>query len=231
MWRTVTLLALLLGRLRAGTRYSACSSRSSKGRWAAMILRRASSSESHSMRSISGKSCLRPDRGGHSISKVLELSRAGSQSPVKAQAKMRFPLFWTISPSGRKGGVTAKPVSSVNSRWAAARASSGGRYSPFGMVQAPSSLPRQNGPPGWASSTCMLPSPLRRYMSNPALFFGIGKTQSSGRRHEQATGALDLDADFLGQPRLEIGKHGLGLDRVVARVVDGHRQVALDVPR
>src|SRR5262245_60843876 len=64
------------------------------------------------------------------------------------------------------------PVSSSNSLLAVSSKSSLGSASPLGIVQAPSSLFWKKGPPGWASSTCNLPS-WSRYISNPALTRGI----------------------------------------------------------
>src|SRR6185312_15152916 len=64
---------------------SAASSRSRNGTCAAFSRVRASSMPNHSTRSISGNTAIRPDRGGHSISKVLLTAVAGSRSPSTAQ--------------------------------------------------------------------------------------------------------------------------------------------------
>src|ERR1700676_5554264 len=97
----------------------------------------------HSARSISGKACIFPLLGGHSISKLLLMMVAASRSPSTANATTRLPPRWRISPSGSSGPARRTPVSSVNSRLAALIASSPASISPFGMDQAPSSLPRQ----------------------------------------------------------------------------------------
>ncbi len=44
-----------------------------------------------------------PDRGGHSISKVLHTAVAGSRSPSAAHASRTLPDFWRISPSSTSG--------------------------------------------------------------------------------------------------------------------------------
>src|SRR6185437_9744827 len=78
---------------------SAASSRSRNGTCAAFSRVRASSMPNHSTRSISGNTAIRPDRGGHSISKVLLTAVAGSRSPSTAQPSTTLPDFWRISPS------------------------------------------------------------------------------------------------------------------------------------
>src|SRR6201994_3377981 len=55
--------------------------RSKSGNSAGSIFRRAVERSKNSARSISGNSCLRPDFGGHSSSKVLLRIWVGSQSP------------------------------------------------------------------------------------------------------------------------------------------------------
>ena len=55
-----------------------------------------------------------------------------------------------------------------NSRCARSAGSSPGSISPFGIDQAPASLLRQNGPPGWTSKTSMV-FLARRYIRMPAL--------------------------------------------------------------
>src|SRR5262249_23533862 len=78
---------------------SAWSSRSRNGACAPLIFFRAASRSNHATRSISGKVCVRPDRGGHSISNVLLTASAGSRSPSAPQARTTLPDFWRISPS------------------------------------------------------------------------------------------------------------------------------------
>src|SRR6185369_2544756 len=76
------------------------------------IFSRASSTEKNAARSISGNSRVLPERGGHSISKVLLRRTAGSQSPSKAQAVTFFPLLCLTLPKGRNGDTGCSPVSS-----------------------------------------------------------------------------------------------------------------------
>ena len=64
----------------------ASSNRSTKTVCPFRIFRRASAIANQAARSISGKVRLRPERGGHSISKVLLRMSAGSQSPSMAHA-------------------------------------------------------------------------------------------------------------------------------------------------
>ena len=64
--------------------------RSRNSAWADSILVRASSISNHSARSTSGKLCRRPLRGGHSISKVLLVSAAGSKWPSRNQTEATF---------------------------------------------------------------------------------------------------------------------------------------------
>src|SRR5438552_17222187 len=66
---------------------SAACSRSRNGVCASFNLRRASSSEKKQARSTSGKFCIFPERGGHSISNVFERhSNSPGKSPSNAQA-------------------------------------------------------------------------------------------------------------------------------------------------
>src|SRR5262249_5655926 len=76
------------------------------------IFSRASSTVKNAARSISGNSLVLPERGGHSISKVLLRSMAGSPSPSKAQAVPFFPLLCLTLPKERNGGTGCSPVSS-----------------------------------------------------------------------------------------------------------------------
>ena len=148
-----------LGRLAAAPprrRFSRRSAnRSSSGACAGRIRSRASSRPNHAARSTSGNSRIRPDRGGHSIVKVLDVTASASMSPSSAHAVTTLPLFWRTSP--RSTSVTVgEPVSRAPRRTRAARRPAGPRrrsYSPFGIDQAPMSFFAQNGPPGWTSST------------------------------------------------------------------------------
>src|SRR5262249_53920637 len=93
---------------------SARSSRSRNGACAALIFLAASSRTNQPTRSISGKVCIRPERGGHSISNVLLVAASGSRSPSAPHATTCLPDFCVISPSstnGPSGGVA--PVSSA----------------------------------------------------------------------------------------------------------------------
>src|SRR5215211_1587691 len=145
------------------------SSLSTSGAWVSRSRVRASSGVNHSTRSTSGNAWRRPERGGHSSSKVLLTAAAGSRSPSTAQACTTLPPFWTIEPrSTNPPGGSLWPVSSSNSRRATSSSSSPGSTSPFGIVQWPASLRAKNGPPGWASSTSSRRSD-RRKRRIPAL--------------------------------------------------------------
>ena len=61
-------------------------------------LRRARSIETHSTRSTSGNSCIRPDPRGHSIAKVLLDEWVMSRSPSSAHTLTRFPPGCRRSP-------------------------------------------------------------------------------------------------------------------------------------
>src|SRR5213080_17737 len=146
----------------------ACMSRLMSSRWAGRIFCRASAGENHCARSTSGKDALRPLFGGHSSSKRLETSVAGSKSPSSAQAVTILRPAWTTSPRGRNSPCGRAPVSSSNSRFATASASSPCKYSPFGIDHAPVSFLAQNGPPGCMSKTSMS-APRRLNIRMPAL--------------------------------------------------------------
>jgi hypothetical protein len=60
---------------------------------------RANSISNHSARSTSGKLCRRPLRGGHSTSKVLLVSAAGSKCPSPPNAMTRLPPRCRTSPA------------------------------------------------------------------------------------------------------------------------------------
>jgi len=136
------------------------------------IFMSASSIEYHAARSTSGNSAVRPERGGHSSEKVLLLSDAGSRSPSHAQATTVLPPGCLCAPRSRNSPSTTVPVSSRNSRLAAARRSSPSSTRPFGIDQAPASFFTQNGPPGCTSMTST-PVGRRRNNKIPALNFGI----------------------------------------------------------
>src|ERR1051326_1526088 len=157
------------------------SRRSRIGRWPASSFSRASSGENQPPRSTSGKDCIRPERGGHSISNKLPLTLEASQLPSTAQASTCLPLGCLKAPSETNSPSTAKPVSSWNSRRAQARASSPSSSRPFGMDQAPASLFFQNGPPGCTRKTSM-PFAALRYIKTPAVRFTAKAYRSEERR-------------------------------------------------
>src|SRR5438034_3675946 len=141
-------------------------------RCAGMIFWSATRTENHSARSTSGNCCCLPDFGGHSRENRLLCSCAGSQSPSTAQAWTTLPLRCVIGVSGMNGPWARQPVSSSNSRCAAASGSSPAGNSPLGIDQASSSFFAQSGPPGCTSSTSGSPF-LRRNIRRPALVFAI----------------------------------------------------------
>src|SRR5207249_11172866 len=165
---------------------SRSSSRSMSSAWAGLILRRAISTGKNSPRSTSGNSRLPPERGGHSIEKVLLRRTApAGQSPSKAQASTVFPPVWRTEPSGISEPVraqlsTAWPVSSSNSRLAPSSGSCPGPISPLGMLHAPSSLRSKTGPPGCTRNTS-IPGPARRNIIRPELRFSTPWPRSRAR--------------------------------------------------
>jgi hypothetical protein len=78
-----------------------------------------------------------PRPRGHSARIGLLLTRPGSASPSHAQAWTSLPAFWRTLPSGTKGPSGRTPVSSSNSRTAAAKRSSPSSTRPFGRSHAP----------------------------------------------------------------------------------------------
>ena len=108
-------------------------SASRNGACAGRIMRPACSRSKNAALSTSGKLCRRPDRGGHSISKVLLVMFSGSQSPSAAQASTSLPLRYVAAGSGRNGPSGRVPVSSSNSRQAAASSSSSSSTRPLGI--------------------------------------------------------------------------------------------------
>jgi hypothetical protein len=66
------------------------SRRSTSSTWAGLSFRRASSGGKNSARSISGKFCFRPDRGGHSISKVFLTDLAESHELALWRGRARL---------------------------------------------------------------------------------------------------------------------------------------------
>ena len=130
------------------------SNRSRNGSWPRTILVRAVDTSNHAARSISGNSCIRPDRGGHSRVKTLLTIRSASRSPRSANAVTCLPPDCrTVPRSTSSPGGGGDPSSSVNSRAAAAAGFSSGSYSPFGIDHAASSFRAQNGPPMCPRST------------------------------------------------------------------------------
>src|SRR5690606_29696337 len=91
--------------------------------------------------------------------------------PSHAQPCTILPPFCLTDPSSRYGPVGRNPVSSSNSRIAAARGSSPSSTTPLGIVQAPSSLFLQKGPPGCARKNSTS-DPTLRNSSRPALTLG-----------------------------------------------------------
>ena len=134
----------------------------------------ATSIVNHSARSTSGKSRRLPERGGHSIEKVLLTILVASQSPLTAQPYTSFPAVCLIGARARKFPSGRNPVSSRNSRFAALRRSSPSDNSPFGIDHDPASFFAQKGPPGCTRNTSSVE--LRhRYIRIPALsFLAIG---------------------------------------------------------
>ncbi len=61
------------------------------------------------MRSISGKLCCFPERGGHSISNVLLEKRGRSKSASTAKAWTIFPLFCLSGVSSSNGPFATSP--------------------------------------------------------------------------------------------------------------------------
>ncbi len=137
----------------------------------------------NSARSISGNCCIRPERGGHSSSKVFETAtKSAGQSPSNAQACTSLPPFCVTVPSPSQFAAVARiPSSSSNSIRARGNNSSPSAASPFGIVHAPSSLLRKYGPPGCASRT-----------SNPFWRFSKHQQTCAGSRsfHDKANGRL-----------------------------------------
>ena len=115
-------------------------SRSKNIRCASLILFSASARGKNSARSISGKACILPEWGGHSISNVLLASDTIWSGPTSnAQACTVLLPCCFIDPRSTRFPCSSKPISSRNSR-AAAFKSSPSSCSPFGMLQAPSSF-------------------------------------------------------------------------------------------
>ncbi len=102
----------------------------------------------HAARSTSGNSRVFPDRGGHSIEKVLLRNPDGSKSAWIAQANTVLPPGCLSGCKGTNVPSGVAPVSSSTSRRAAVSGSSASSNSPLGIDQAASSFFAQNGPPG-----------------------------------------------------------------------------------
>lgn len=105
----------------------------------------ASAKSSHSPRSTSAKDCTRPLRGGHSISNRLLRNVVVSKSPSNAKAVMSFSPRWRNCPRVSRVPLSSQPVSSLNSRRAAASGSSLSSYSPLAIDQAPRSRLARTG--------------------------------------------------------------------------------------
>ena len=85
---------------------------------------------------------------------------AGSSSPSAANASTSCRPPGGRWPARTGSRSSAVPVSSANSRSAASAGVSPGSTSPFGIIHAPASLLRQNGPPGLISRTSSFAVPL-----------------------------------------------------------------------
>src|SRR5437762_1070880 len=90
-------------------------SRSSICAW--LIFSIASAIEKNSARSISGNSCVRPERGGHSIAKVFEATtKSAGKFPSNAQACTVLPPFFFTAPNSIGSETLGLiPISSSNS--------------------------------------------------------------------------------------------------------------------
>ena len=125
------------------------------GAWPFTSLRRASSIDTHSTRSTSGNSRIRPEPRGHSSSNVLldecVTSRSAVQGPHADPLATGLAAFPEEDGPPTGSGRGRPPLRTRGRRRRAA--SSPGRYSPLGTDQAASSLRAQNGPPGWAIRT------------------------------------------------------------------------------
>ena len=131
----------------------------------------------HSTRSTSGNSRIRPDPRGHSSSKVLLDECVTSRSP--SQRPDADPLPARLAELPEEDGPPAgggEPDLLFELRGRRRRA--GPRptwYSPLGTDQAASSLRAQNGPPGWAIRTSTAPPGRIRYSRRPALVAPMGR--------------------------------------------------------
>src|SRR4051794_29731007 len=177
-------------------------------------MRRASAIVIHRASAASGKRCRRPLRGGHSSSNSMLLIAAGSRSPSTAKASTCLPPAWRTVASGNGTAVTLVPVSSSNSRSAASAGASPGSTMPLGIIHAPASLPRQNGPPGLISRTCVTP-PLARKRSTPALC-GVGIHHALSCRHRLG------DPSAPQQARALISHRGLAGCHAIFRLREAH---------
>ena len=191
-----------------------CATRRSRNpSWPFEIFWRAIASENHSPRSTSGNSCDRPDPRGHSIENRLLRIADASQSLSNAHAVTSFPLACRSCPRERNSPSGRIPVSSSNSRIAAASAPSLSGYSPFGIVHDSRSLFFQNGPPGCTSRTSIF-SVVRRNISSPALVLATGhsttkpitlkfqhvETSTAALACRPGAGASTDSADLAGRP-------------------------------
>src|ERR1035441_6772225 len=177
-------------------RPSFCSSSSSNAVCAGLIRAFACSRLKKAARSTSGKVPMRPECGGHSIENVLLLIWLGSQSLANAHAWTILPLFWVIGVNSTNGPCALKPSSSSNSRLAASSPSSPGWISPFGIDQMPASFAFHSGPPGCTSRNSNS-SPCTRYMTRPALAFGIFGIYTPPPRPASCRTAIAATTHFL----------------------------------
>jgi len=125
------------------------------------------------------------------ISAVKQYSWLDRLSMGVAVTGVSLPVFWTgimliivfalqlrwFPSSGMSSPSMVTPSSSRASRRAAAAGSSSGSITPFGNCQAPASLLRHKGPPGWTSNISM-PHSRQRYINSPALrsFTSVSRT-------------------------------------------------------
>src|SRR5690349_15506648 len=126
----------------------------------------------HPALSHSGISIVCPERGGQSMVIMVLFIAVTSKSASTAQANTFLLPYLTSPMLSKSPSGTGSPVSSVNSRFAAACGSSLSSHPPFGTDHAPASFLAQNGPPGCTSITST-PLGVRRYGNKPAVSLTI----------------------------------------------------------
>src|SRR5215204_4491445 len=110
---------------------------------------------------------------------------AASRSPSAANASTHLPPDWRTLASGNGIASSLVPVSSSNSRSAASAEVSPASTAPLGIIHAPASLLRQNGPPGLISRTSVRSSRSRKSRI-PALGGGIHRAHRRRRFRDPA---------------------------------------------